>query len=62
LRRDAQASGTTLATPSGSRTGSMAPRAATPVMEGWDLDEARAAADGDAFLAMLMDRGLLESA
>ncbi len=32
------------------------------LMEGWDLDEARAAADVDAFLAMLTDRGLLESA
>lgn len=28
----------------------------------WDLDEARAAADVEAFLAMLTDRGLLESA
>jgi len=27
----------------------------------WDLDEARASADVDAFLAMLTDRGLLES-
>ncbi len=32
------------------------------LMESWDLDEARAAADVDAFLAMLSDRGLLESA
>lgn len=27
----------------------------------WNLDEARAAADVDAFLAMLTDRGLLET-
>ncbi len=32
------------------------------LMESWDLDEARAAADVDAFLAMLTDRGLLEPA
>ena len=32
------------------------------VIATWDLDEARAAADVDAFLAMLTDRGLLESA
>ncbi|HVM13169.1 MAG TPA: PqqD family protein [Egibacteraceae bacterium] len=31
------------------------------LMDRWDLDEARAAADVDAFLAMLTDRGLLES-
>jgi uncharacterized NAD(P)/FAD-binding protein YdhS len=31
------------------------------LVETWDLDEARAAADVDAFLAMLADRGLLES-